>query len=298
MKPTKLAVTLRLLRMFGYRALPDLSNLMGIAKLRYIQSIFEPSKWRNPDTLIGDFLPAPVRWLSLMQGRLQLSKLRSRPFFYYLIARTKYYDQAFTDAIRTNIHCIINIGAGTDTRAYRFSATLRAINAKVIECDQRELISAKERLAKSRGNAEHVAYLPIDINSESWSELGSLLSQLHSPVLVMLEGVSPYIYADAFDHFLRFIADKTAPGTRVAYDYKRAHGDGIDSAAGSKELFRLSTNRAEIIRYHETLGYRVDHLELSHELTSRLLPDLPREANSFVEDGLLQLTVSRGKLSS
>jgi methyltransferase (TIGR00027 family) len=296
MQPTKLAITLRLLRMLGYRALPDLSNLMGIAKLRYIQSIFEPPEWRNPDTLIGDFLPSPIRWLSLMQGKIELSKLRSRPFYYYLIARTKYYDQIFTNAIRANIRYIINIGSGTDTRAYRFSNDLASRNTKVFECDQEELIAAKRKLVKRRRDADQVTYIPIDINSESWSELDLLFSQIQRPVLVMLEGVSPYIREDSFDRFLRFIADKTVRGSRVTYDYQKARGaDERDKAADTKRLFRLPASRGEIIWHHEALGYGIEHLELSHELTSRLLLDLPREFASFMEDGLLQLTVTRGK---
>jgi hypothetical protein len=48
----------------------------------------------------------------------------------------------------------------------------------------------------------------------------------------------------------------------------------------------------EVVSYHEKLGYRVDHIERSAELSMRLLTGLAKSSVPlFTEDGLIQLTV-------
>lgn len=295
MKLNILAAIQRSLEFLRYLALPDLSNSTGIAKLRYIQSIYETPEYLNPDTLVGDLLSPPVRWLSLLQGKIQLSKLQLRPFYYYLIARTKHYDQVFSDAMHGNIECIFNIGCGTDTRAYRFAAELERSEKKIFECDQKQLVCVKQKLAEKRWPINHVRYISIDINDNCWPELESTLDKIHRPVLIMLEGVSAYVREDSFGRFLSLIAAKTSPGSRVAYDYKVSDiSDDLDKLDRAKLPFRLPKTKTKAIAYHEALGYSVDRIELSDELSLRFLPNLMlRDASLFTEDGLVELTVTR-----
>lgn len=295
MKPKILAVVQRTLRLLGRLALPDLSNSISIAKLRYIQSIYEIQEFPNPDRCIGEFLPAPVRWLSLLQCRMQIHKLRLRPFYHYLIARTKYFDQVFTDAMYGDINWIINIGCGADTRAYRFAGELKERRKKVFECDQQQAITIKQTLANKKWHTEHITYISIDINGDSWPGLESRLAEISSPVLVILEGVSSYITEEAFGRFLNFIATKTSVGSRVAYDYKIEGGaNESDNLDRTRRAFRLPANRESIIAYHEALGYKLESMELSSDLSSRLLLNsAPDGACLFDEDCLVELIVAR-----
>jgi methyltransferase (TIGR00027 family) len=294
-KPRILAAIQHMLEVFDYPALPNLSNSTGIAKLRYIQSIYERLGYRNPDTLVGDLLPPPVRWLSSLQGKLRLSKLRSRPFYFYLIARTRHYDQVFIEAMQGNIETIINIGCGADTRAYRFAAELVKRQKKVLECDQKHLISVKKRLSEKQWSINHVTYISVDMNDDCWPELESALGRIHTPVLLIMEGVSPYVCEDAFDRFLSFIAAKTCPGSRVAYDYKICATAGdVEKLGRTKRPFRLPVTKMDIASYHEALGYKLERMELGAELMSRLLPNLrSAEVFAFTEDCLLELTVAQ-----
>jgi methyltransferase (TIGR00027 family) len=276
----------RALEMLGRTVMPNLSNSLGIAKLRYIQSIYEPAEYGNPDTLIRELLPSPIRWLSILQGALQISKLRLSPFYYYLIARTRYYDTVFSEAL-TDARCIINVGCGADTRAYRFAGALNEKAVKVLECDQPQSIRIKQQLVKRKWRTDHVSYLAIDLNDQAWSELECRLAEIPAPVLVMLEGVSAYINEQAFTNFLAFLAVTLQPGSRIVYDYKIRTGP-VGHNGGA---FRLSAAKEDIIAYHETLGYQVQHMELSSDLSSRLLPNLPNGSSPFIEDCLLELVV-------
>jgi len=295
MKRNILFMIQRVLEVSRRLTLPNLSNSISVAKLRYIQSLYETPEYRNPDTLVRDLLPLPVRALSVLQAKIQLSKLQLYPFYYYLIARTKYYDQVFTEAIGSNTGFIINIGCGTDTRAYRFAEDLKKKKIKIFECDQPQSISIKEKIAKRKWQTDHITYVPIDLNDSSWPDLEDRLAEIRYPVCVILEGVSPYIYEDSFDRFLNFIAVKLKPGSRIAYDYKiRGIADDFGRNGHIKRPFRLSATKKDIIAYHEALGYTLEHMELSSELTSRLLPNLVRsDACLFTEDCLLKLTVAQ-----
>jgi methyltransferase (TIGR00027 family) len=285
----------RMLETLGRLTLPNLSSSVGVARLRYIQSVRESPEHKNPDTLVGEFLSRPVRWLSMLQAKLQLSKLRSHPFYYYLIARTVYYDRLFVDAVGNNIKYIINIGCGTDTRSHRFNEFLEREKVSVIECDQSSSITVKQKLAKEMWCTRHVAYVSIDLNAEAWPDLVDRLGEIPSTVLVMLEGVSSYVNDRSFAQFLGFLADKLKAGSQLAYDYKIA-ADVDDAPDGNqvKGLFRLPSTREKVAAYHKALGYELSLMELSSDLTLRLLPDLlGSNVPLFTEDCLLQLTVTQ-----
>ena len=277
-------------------ALPSLSSLMYVARLRYIQSIHEPPDRRNPDTRVRRFLPLLERWRAARLGREELARLREDPFYYYLIARTTYYDAVVHDAVFDGVQRVVNVGCGSDTRAYRFRQLLRGHGVTVLECDQPELIAAKRRMVKWWRGLDHVQYLPVDLNDGAWPELErSLQAGTDSKTLVMMEGVSPYVDARSFRRFLQLLSTTLSAGSHVAYDFKiRGVNDGFGRAGRTEEPFRLSREEGEVVAFHATHGLRLDRLELSAVLCARLLPGVV-ESNVplFAEDGLVRLQVAR-----
>jgi methyltransferase (TIGR00027 family) len=267
---------------------PNHSNAISVARLRYVQAVCETGVHRNPDTLVGHFLPLPLRLLSLLQAK----KLR-HPFYYLLLARTKHYDQLFTEAVLDDTTTIINIGCGLDTRALRFATQLKTRNKAVFECDQAHLIFKKEILAKRKWCVDHIQYLSIDLNDDfTWTQLFSRLAKIDGALLVLLEGVSPYIAESSFSGFLKSIAEIAPLGSRIAYD---ALIRGKVDLSGPERLCRLSAVKEEIIAFHEAMGYRVGHIEFGPELAGRLLPNLgPKCTSLFADNCTIVLTVGRG----
>jgi methyltransferase (TIGR00027 family) len=276
--------------------LPNLSYMTKVGQLRYIQAIYEMPEYRNPDTLVRDLLPMLQRWGGVVRGRLLINKLRSKPFYYYILARTKYYDKVFTDAISDKVGVIVNIGCGADTRTHRFSQALKQKGIKVLECDQSKAIWAKQQIAQRKWPNNKVEYCSIDLNANSWPDLNNWLSKNYdAKVQVMMEGVSPYIDEESFGRFLIFLVGKLPPGSRVAYDFKLLGvADEFGRSHQIKIPFRLSKSRDEIIAYHESRGYHVENLELSSDLSKRFLPDIGNlGAPLFEHDGLIQLLVPK-----
>lgn len=272
--------------------LPDLSYMMTVAGLRYIQSVYEPPERRNPDAMVGELLTPWQRMSCHLRARLSIDALRAQPFYYYLLSRTHHYDQVYRSAIEAGARRIVNIGAGSDTRAYRFAVQLREKGVEVLECDQPRATLIKQRAARRRWRADHVAYAPIDLNHGPWPELEAWLKRASgAKTLVIMEGVSPYVGQAAFGHFLEFLATRLSADSRLAYDFKlpRAN-DAFGRTDAVRNPFRLSCNPNEVAAYHAARGLRVDRLEVSADL-SRLLPSIAASPIPlFLEDALVELS--------
>jgi methyltransferase (TIGR00027 family) len=275
--------------------LPDFSGSVAIAQLRHIQSIHESGDRRNPDVLVRHFLPLSERWRLARLSKEELVKLRATPLYYYLLARTKYYDQLVGDAAGEGFGLIVNIGCGTDTRAYRFKQLLRDNHVHVIECDLPDAIAAKERMVKWWRRLENLEYLPLDLNDGQWPGLERLLRQYEQTrTLVLLEGVSPYIDARSFEKFLGLLGGCLSPGSRIAYDFKRV-GANDDLGRSDRTLhpFRLPIEESAVFARHEELGLRLERMELSDQLEQRLINGTTgaRATPLFDQDVLIVLSV-------
>jgi hypothetical protein len=118
------------------------------------------------------------------------------------------------------------------------------------------------------------------------------LAKIDGALLVLLEGVSPYINESSFSSFLKSIAEIAPLGSRIAYD---ALIRGKVDFNGPERLFRLSAVKEEIIAFHEAMGYRVAHIEFGPELSGRLVPNLgPKCTSLFADNCTIVLTVARG----
>jgi len=268
--------------------LPNLSYLMRVGELRYIQNAYESGSLQNPDYAVGDLLSWTQKALCDFKGRFFLTRLKKNSFYNYVAVRTTYYDKVFKSAIDLNLQGIVNIGCGTDTRSRRFQASLTNQNIPVFELDQEESISRKKVLASKVWPDLNVEYLPLDLNSSNWPSLTEVFEKCsQKPILVMLEGVSPYIESEAFIRFLSTLKSNLHPDSKVAYDFKRTD---LQFSFGKTDIvkspFRLSTDHAEVENFHENLGFQVTNFESSSSLCASLGDSYP----IFEEDLLLSLS--------
>lgn len=264
---------------------------MFVARLRFIQSVHERPEWRNPDRLVRHFIPFFERCRLTWFSREEVSRLRENPFYYYLVARTKYYDQVLSEAIADGVQSIVNVGCGTDTRAYRFSHLFKHRGVRVLECDRPEAIRAKQLIVKRWQHDLHIDYLPIDLNADTWPDLACWLENQPGRTLVLMEGVSPYIDDVSFGRFLSLLAATLAAGSEVAYDFKiqGAHDD-LGREGRTQKPFRLPTANGDVAAFHEAHGLELERLELSCDLCARLLPWVEKSGvSSFTQDALVRL---------
>jgi methyltransferase (TIGR00027 family) len=190
------------------------------------------SNLRNPDWLAAEFLGPEER--ALLAGHPLIASLDQTydeatqnmevmGAARMLIVRTRFIDDRFQAALNAGIRQFVIMGAGFDTRAYRFAEQLR--DARVIEVDQREIQALKiNRIKEVIGEIPaHVTLSPIDFAT---MQFGDVLAQANfnrdQKTFFVWEGVTMYLPEDSVKATLRWIAGNTAPGSSIVFDYAYA----------------------------------------------------------------------------
>jgi methyltransferase (TIGR00027 family) len=137
----------------------------------------------------------------------------------FLVARCRYMDDYLQDRINAGIQQLVILGAGLDSRAYRFEQLKDHI--KVFEVDHPATQLVKQmKLRKIFGHLpKHVAFVPVDFNEETLQKLFSFGYNRHLKTLFIWEGVVHYITADAVDRTLKFALKNSGPGSSIVFDY-------------------------------------------------------------------------------
>jgi len=138
----------------------------------------------------------------------------------FVIARSRYMDDYLQTCINNGLEQLVILGAGYDSRAYRFDELRKGI--KVFEVDypatQRVKLEKLEKLFGSTPN--HVTYVSIDFDKEKLPE--KLFENAYDRKLTTLfiwEGVIYYITAEAVDEILAFVANNSGTGSSIIFDY-------------------------------------------------------------------------------
>jgi methyltransferase (TIGR00027 family) len=192
-----------------------------VAALRAIGHLENDPDLRNPDYLAVRFLTPRMRL------RVQLAPLRALTLrvvqrilpggYHFITARTKHLDQIFAAEVHSGIKQIAILGAGADSRAYRFADDLRGVT--VFELDHPPTSEWKQRqvLRLFGRPPEWVRYVPIDLGRESLDDALAVTDRAE-PILFLWEGVTPYLSNEAVDSTLAAVG-RCARGSSVAFDY-------------------------------------------------------------------------------
>jgi len=173
------------------------------------------------DYLAKKFLPFFFRFL-IKSNRLRMRIKRKIPtgVYEYLIARTQYFDNLFKDALNKGISQIVLLGAGNDTRAYRFAKQNN--NTKIFEIDLITTQNRKKEYLKSKrieipANLEFVS---LNFNKDSLEDV--LLEKgfkKSEKTLFLWEGVSYYLESESVKKTLEQIKNISHKESLLAFDY-------------------------------------------------------------------------------
>jgi methyltransferase (TIGR00027 family) len=137
-----------------------------------------------------------------------------------LIPRTRFIDAGLEAAVRNGAGQVVIMGAGFDSRAYRFAEMLS--DTRVFEVDKPAMQRRKRRrVLEAFGEAPaNVTYVPVDFR---FQKLGDALVEAgYNPdrkTFFIWEGCVVYLPEDAVRGTLRWIAGHAAPGSAVIFDY-------------------------------------------------------------------------------
>jgi methyltransferase (TIGR00027 family) len=139
------------------------------------------------------------------------------------IIRTRFIDDCLVNAVRNGAQQVVILGAGFDSRAYRFHEALKGV--AVFEVDS----AATQDLKKQRveavlgGLPTHVAYVQANFNVDT---LGTILDKAgcdpSKKTSFTWEGVSMYVAEEGVRQTLRGISSGSAPGSSLVMDFASA----------------------------------------------------------------------------
>ncbi len=134
--------------------------------------------------------------------------------------RTRAFDAALLDGLRRGARQVVVLGAGFDSRAYRFQPQLRGVRFMEVDAGPTQAYK-KERVREILGAIPpNVTFVPMDFTKDD------LLDQLRQAgyserekAFFLWEGVTFYLPESAVKDTLHFVRDHAAPGSRLAFDY-------------------------------------------------------------------------------
>jgi methyltransferase (TIGR00027 family) len=218
---------------------------MTVAFCRALASMDDREDIKGPDNLAEMFLTDEAK--KALQDRdsrkWAVQNLVTSPLYGYFIARTAFLDSIFEKACLENIPQIVMLGAGYDTRPYRFFDKIR--DSRVFEVDffatqqrKREILEKSD--VRIPGT---LSFVPIRLRNE---KIHAVLSEAgfdqEKKTLFIWEGVTYYLPGEDVRKTLAFFSRCSPEGSTVCFDYMTKKLESVNSS----EPFLFWADRKEI----------------------------------------------------
>jgi methyltransferase (TIGR00027 family) len=203
------------------------------------------AEWLRPEDERVCYDQFARRFLGLRFGVVVRSRLLTRIALWYaerilpgaadsLAARTRYIDDYLKQCIDDGIEQLVILGAGYDSRAYRFDELRPRV--RVFEVDHPDTQRAKiQKVKRIFGSLpSHVVYVGLDLDEKKLGE-GLLEAgyRKDKKTLFIWEGVTVYLTPEAVDETLAFVAGNSGKGSSIIFDY--AFQFALDATSDSEE---------------------------------------------------------------
>ena len=271
---------------------------------RALEHLKKPEQRVVDDPYAHLFLSRPSRaalaaWSGSLTGRT-LRRLGTVGTTYVPL-RHRYIDDHLASALDAGAEQVVLLGAGYDTRAYRFSDQLD--DRPVFEVDLAPISRAKARTVER--NRRHlpdanVVRVEIDFESQALTDvLADAGFSLGGPTFFVWEGVPMYLTRDAVKATLNAVHELSGDGSQIAHDMwylvdepgplgtARRAAPGALSLIGEPVTFGVHPEDYESLL--DRHGFRVVDLALASELQARYAP----ETQAVLDDSLYVLVAER-----
>jgi methyltransferase (TIGR00027 family) len=246
---------------------------MAVAGFRAISAIDARKEIRGNDYLAEIFLPEERKLAMKNPALLKEIATRSPGMYEYVIARTAYLDNITEQALKDSIPQIVFLGAGYDSRPYRFKDQIKG--TRIFEVDIETTQKHKMQLLSQAKIPipGQVIFVSINFNTETLENvLFKAGYEKDKKTLFIWEGVTYYLASGTVDDTLNFIKSNSSPGSSICFDYAASWPDMINaygvkeavktmSANASGEPIRFAIARGKIEPFLAERGYKlIEHL--------------------------------------
>lgn len=198
---------------------------LAVAFFRAVESTRPESTRVCFDPLARYFLGRPAK----LAGRnshvadlwyVLLTRQGLGPVYGEVVARTRYIDDLLVRRIAEGAEQVVILGAGFDTRAYRFANS--ASNVRFYELDHPATQERKRnalRKVKLR-EPSTLTFVPVDFGKDDFTVLlGRAGFRQDRPAFFIWEGVTMYLQESAVDETLSRVASSSQGGTSIVFNY-------------------------------------------------------------------------------
>ncbi len=224
---------------------------------------------RCEDRLAKHFLGRKYRALAGIGPQALIRRLvdLAAPGSYgFAIARTRHFDEALLAEVRSGVEQVVLLGAGYDSRPFRFRDALAGI--RVFEIDHPGTQARKRHMLERafQQSPANLTYIAVDFNRQSLQQ--ALAEHGFSPerkTLFLWEGVSYYLPQPVVEAVLDFVAG-CAAGSSIVFDYAtRGFVNGDTTTHGGKQVARW------LKKIREPFVFGLDAAEVDAFLAARKL---------------------------
>lgn len=208
----------------------------GTAFLRALAHVCEQGDAvRGPDSLARIFLDDSQKKVIANPALYEWARREKSPRGMYelMIARTAFYDEQFKKALEGNITQIVFLGAGYDTRAFRYKDIIK--ETRIFELDIETTRKRKLDLLKKEKIPvpDRIYFVPINFSRQS---IAAVLSQhekynINAETLFIWEGVAHYLARETVEKTLADIMEISSSRSCLCFEcavidinYKQAYG--------------------------------------------------------------------------
>lgn len=247
---------------------------MLIASLRALACYEEDTLIHGTDYMAELFLPDDKKIpLKTEEYRTIIKRAIPEGLYEYVIARTKYFDELFSQYLNLEIPQIVLLGAGYDTRPYRFADQIK--NSKIYEVDTLATQKMKRQILKDNALEIHpnILYITADFEQDKWFQgLCNAGFQTSLKTLYIWEGVTFYLTPKSVDSALRLLVQQSITGNILSFDYQHIDNEATLIETGLKdESIKFGLNTQECDNYLNSRGYSVIEKLTSEEMCNRYL---------------------------
>jgi methyltransferase (TIGR00027 family) len=201
-------------------------SAQAVAAYRAIGAHDPDERIRNPDYLAEKFIDSGFLETIGLSSDFELSRKLLKTsgitsfVYYYVNARTHHIDTILKKVASEGVKQVVILGAGHDSRAYRFRKVFPDVEFFEVDLPATQA-QKKKRLTEIFGSPpDWVGYAPIDFNTQSLEDVLKKAGYDETQkTFFVWEGVTYYITEEGVDSTLRFIAQHSAPGSSVVFDY-------------------------------------------------------------------------------
>lgn len=204
---------------------------VATAFMRALAAHDEREEIKGADYLAEVFLPQDRKdLLKDAATRHWVIKNKLAPGMYeFMIARTAFFDGVVQKGLRENIPQIVLLGAGYDSRPYRFADLIRG--TLIFEIDTESTQARKREILRQAGVPipRQLSFVPLDLTSGKLEvtlpEAGFKRDQA---ALFVWEGVTYYLSAASVDRTLSAIRSLCPPGSSIWFDYASLSPEALE----------------------------------------------------------------------